>query len=79
MRHLRSCHGGSAASGAEPACDDAGALEYLRVGQRVLYRGRVYLVHGVDPMSVTNPRVYLAEREGAPIFAAPAANVEPLR
>ena len=73
MQHL---HGCSAASGARRASEGAGVIEHLTLGQRVLYRGRAYIVQGVDPMSVPNARVYLADRDGGRTFPVPAASVE---
>ena len=38
-------------------------MEQLRIGDRVLYEGREYVVDGVDPMSVPERRLYLRDSE----------------
>ena len=45
--------------------DAPAAMDSLRIGERVIYDGRAYVVEGVDPMSVPERRVYLrAENSG---------------
>jgi len=49
----------------------------LRVGDKVLYRGRVCVVRGVSPMSATLKRVMLEDAETHDLLEASAEDLRP--
>ena len=54
------------------------AMDEVTIGQRVLHEGRVYLVHGVDPMSVLNRRLYLVDAEHGQALTVLAVVLRPV-
>ena len=49
----------------------------LRVGDRVLYRDRVYVIRGVSPMGATTRKVMLEDAETNERVEAPAEELRP--
>lgn len=49
----------------------------LRVGDRVLFRDRVYVIRGVSPMGATTRKVMLEDAETNELVEAPAEELRP--
>jgi hypothetical protein len=49
----------------------------VNLGDPVLYRGRVYVLRGLDPMSVANRTVLLEDERTGELVRAPLDEVEP--
>jgi hypothetical protein len=51
------------------------ATAAMKIGDLVLYQGRLYYLRGLDPMSVPDRRVILEDPETGEEVAAPADDV----
>jgi hypothetical protein len=51
----------------------------ISLGQRLLWRGRIYVIDGVDPMSVVQPRVHLRDAKTGEAVRVRVADLEPTR
>jgi len=49
----------------------------MRIGDPVTYRGRRYVLRGLDPMGVPNRRADLEDCETGELIRAPVAALEP--
>jgi hypothetical protein len=49
----------------------------LNIGDPVLYQGRLYVLRGLDPMSVPDRTVLLEDRETGERIRAPMEEVQP--
>jgi hypothetical protein len=49
----------------------------MRIGDPVIYRGRCYVLRGLDPMSVPDRRADLEDAETGELIRAPIAELEP--
>ena len=49
----------------------------MRIGDPVIYRGRRYVLRGLDPMSVPDRRADLEDSETGELIRAPVAELEP--
>jgi hypothetical protein len=49
----------------------------VKIGEPVLYRGRVYVLRGLDPMGVPDRTVALEDAETGETIRAALAEVEP--
>jgi hypothetical protein len=49
----------------------------MRIGDPVIYRGRRYVLRGLDPMSVPDRRVDLEDAETGELVRAQLAELEP--
>jgi hypothetical protein len=56
---------------------DAGRSAELRIGDHVVYDGRMYVVLGLDPMGVPGRRADLQDLETGERRRAPVAELEP--
>jgi hypothetical protein len=50
----------------------------MQIGSEIQWRGRTYLLVGVDPMNVPERRAYLREPGGARVVEVPFEEIEPL-
>jgi hypothetical protein len=50
----------------------------MRLGDRILVNGRVFIVRGVDPISVAVPRVYLEDAKTGEMVVDLVASVRAL-
>jgi hypothetical protein len=57
----------------------AGMSAAISLGQRVLWRGRIYVIDGVDPMSVVQPRVHLRDAKTGEALRVPVTDLDPQR
>ena len=49
----------------------------MELGDRVIYRGRPFVVRGFDPMSVAHTRVQLEDERTGEVVVVPLAELEP--
>jgi hypothetical protein len=49
----------------------------VQIGDLVTYRGKAYVLRGLEPMSVPNRRVELEDPETGEVVVAPLAEVSP--
>jgi hypothetical protein len=49
----------------------------MRIGDTVIFRGRPYVLRGLDPMSVPDRRAELEDSETGELIRAPVAELEP--
>jgi len=57
-------------------CARGGALRNMRIGDPVIYRGKRYVLRGLDPMSVPDRRADLEDSETGELIRAPFAELE---
>jgi hypothetical protein len=50
----------------------------MNIGDQVLFDGRVYVLRGLDPMSVSDREALLEETVDRPLVRVPLKDVEPL-
>jgi hypothetical protein len=60
---------------AAPPCGVTTAA--MRVGDHVIWDGRLYVLSGVDPMSVVEPKAYLEDPISLKRFSVPFRQVVP--
>jgi hypothetical protein len=49
----------------------------MKIGDLVTYQGRVYVLRGLEPMSVPNRRAELEDPESGEVLVAPLSEVFP--
>jgi hypothetical protein len=49
----------------------------MKIGDLVTYQGRVYVLRGLEPMSVPNRRAELEDPESGEVVVAPLSEVFP--
>ncbi len=49
----------------------------MKIGDLVTYKGRAYVLRGLEPMSVPNRRVELEDSETGEVIVVPLAEVSP--
>ena len=49
----------------------------MRIGDQVIYRGRVFVLLGHDPMSLTDRRAEIADPQTGERFTVPLAELRP--
>jgi hypothetical protein len=49
----------------------------MKIGDLVTYQGRVYVLRGLEPMSVPNRRAELEDPESGKVLVAPLSEVFP--
>ncbi len=49
----------------------------MKIGNLVTYKGRAYVLRGLEPMSVPNRRVELEDSETGEVIVVPLAEVSP--
>ncbi len=57
--------------------DTSAALRRMKIGSKVTYQGRTYVLRGLDPMSVPNRRADLRDPETGERIQAPLEEVKP--
>jgi hypothetical protein len=48
----------------------------MEIGSEVIWHGRLYVLHGVDPMNATGRRAYLREGASEEVISVPLDEVE---
>lgn len=55
----------------------SGVSAAISLGQRMLWRGRIYVIDGVDPMSVRPQHVHLRDMRTGQVITVDLAELEP--